>query len=54
MPWTRMADQERWVQGDLQPDLTLYFDLAPEIGRALLDKNIGRTVEFIRQAIASR
>jgi dTMP kinase len=25
---------ERWVQNDLQPDLTLYFDLAPEIARA--------------------
>lgn len=34
MPWTRIADLERWVQGDLQPDLTLYFDLAPDIGRA--------------------
>ncbi len=34
MPWTRIAELEHWVQGDLQPDLTLYFDLAPEIGRA--------------------
>lgn len=34
MEWSRVAELERWVQGDLQPDLTLYFDLAPEIGRA--------------------
>jgi dTMP kinase len=25
---------ERWVQNDLQPDLTLYFDLSPELARA--------------------
>lgn len=34
MAWSRVAELERWVQGDLQPDLTLYFDLAPEVGRA--------------------
>ena len=34
MDWARIAALERWVQGDLQPDLTLYFDLAPEVGRA--------------------
>lgn len=34
MAWGRVAELERWVQGELQPDLTLYFDLAPEIGRA--------------------
>jgi dTMP kinase len=34
MPWERVATLENWVQGTLQPDLTLYFDLAPEIGRA--------------------
>ncbi|MBL8481389.1 MAG: dTMP kinase [Rhodocyclaceae bacterium] len=27
----RIADLERWVHADLQPDLTLIFDLAPEI-----------------------
>lgn len=32
--WERIAQLERWVQGALQPDLTLYFDLAPEVGRA--------------------
>ncbi len=34
MDWLRIAELERWVQGDLQPDLTLYFDLAPEVGRS--------------------
>ena len=27
----RLVVLEQWVQGDLQPDLTLLFDLAPEI-----------------------
>jgi len=30
----KLDSLERWVQGDLQPDLTLYFDLAPEVARA--------------------
>jgi dTMP kinase len=34
MGWSRIAELERWVQGTLQPDLTLYFDLAPEVGRS--------------------
>jgi dTMP kinase len=34
MDWGKIAELERWVQGGLQPDLTLYFDLAPETGRA--------------------
>ncbi len=29
----RIAALERWVQGDLQPDLTLYFDLPVETAR---------------------
>lgn len=34
MDWERIAVLEEWVQGSLQPDLTLYFDLAPELGLA--------------------
>lgn len=30
----KLDSLERWVQDDLQPDLTLYFDLAPELARA--------------------
>jgi len=31
--WARLAQLEEWTQRGLQPDLTLLFDLAPEIGR---------------------
>lgn len=31
--WDRVETLERWVHGDCQPDLTLLFDVAPEIGR---------------------
>lgn len=34
MAWDRVAVLEHWVQGPLQPDLTLYFDLSPDVGRA--------------------
>jgi dTMP kinase len=30
----KLAALEQWVQGDLQPDLTLLFDLPPAVGRA--------------------
>ncbi len=33
MDWTRLARLEEWTQRGLQPDLTLLFDLAPDIGR---------------------
>ncbi len=29
----RLDDLERWVQGEFQPDLTLYFDVSVELGR---------------------
>ena len=32
--WQKLEMLERWVQADLQPDLTVYFDVDPEIGRA--------------------
>ena len=34
LPWVRIEALETWVQGDLQPDLTLYFDVPPEVGEA--------------------
>jgi creatinine amidohydrolase/Fe(II)-dependent formamide hydrolase-like protein len=40
-------DGKNGIQGDPRGS-------TPEIGRALLDKNIGRTVEMIKQAIAAR
>jgi dTMP kinase len=34
VPLTKLEILERWVQENLQPDLTLYFDLSPELARA--------------------
>jgi dTMP kinase len=31
--WERLRVLEQWVQGTLQPDLTLLFDVAPAVGR---------------------
>jgi dTMP kinase len=33
MEWTKIAALEEWVQHGLQPDMTLYLDLDPAIGR---------------------
>ena len=42
--WQRLRTLEQWVQGSLQPDLTLLFDVSPEVGRqrASSIKEIGR------------
>jgi dTMP kinase len=32
--WKKLELLERWVQGELQPDLTLYFDVSPDVARA--------------------
>lgn len=34
LAWDRIAALEQWVQQGLQPDITLCFDIAPELGRA--------------------
>jgi len=34
LAWERVAALENWVQGGLQPDLTLYFDVPAEVGKA--------------------
>ena len=34
LDWARLRTLEQWVQGPLQPDLTLLFDVAPDVGRA--------------------
>jgi len=33
LSWTKLAMLEQWVQNELQPNLTLYFDVPVEIGR---------------------
>lgn len=32
--WDKAVTLERWVQGALQPDLTLFFDVPPAVGKA--------------------
>jgi dTMP kinase len=34
IPWDRIAHLEQWVQQGLQPDITICFDVAPEVGRS--------------------
>ena len=34
LAWERVAALESWVQGEVQPDLTLYFDVPAEVGKA--------------------
>ena len=34
LPWERIAALETWVQGGVQPDLTLYFDVPSAVGKA--------------------
>lgn len=34
--WSKVEALERWVQEDLHPDLTLYFDLEPQIAKSRL------------------
>lgn len=36
--WAKIGVLEEWVQGGLRPDLTLYFDIDPAIGRARAGK----------------
>lgn len=36
----KLEQLERWVQGDLQPDLTLLFDIPVEVARERLSNNV--------------
>ena len=47
----RIAALEAWVHGDLQPDLTLLFDLPYEIARARIDQT--RTLDRFEQEAAA-
>lgn len=35
---SRLETLEQWVQGELQPDLTLYFDVSVELGRTRVSR----------------
>jgi dTMP kinase len=43
VPVEKLEQLERWVQGDLQPDLTLLFDIPVEVARERLRKNVVQT-----------
>jgi len=34
VPWERIQALEQWVQGGLQPDVTVFFDVMPQVGRS--------------------
>ncbi len=39
MDWGKLGQLEQWVHGDLQPDLTLFFDVPVEVARQRLSNN---------------
>lgn len=43
VPVEKLEQLERWVQGSLQPDLTLLFDIPVEVARERLNKNVKQT-----------
>lgn len=43
VPVEKLEQLERWVQDDLQPDLTLLFDIPVEVARERLSKNVTQT-----------
>lgn len=43
VPVDKLEQLERWVQEDLQPDLTLLFDIPVEVARERLTKNVALT-----------
>jgi dTMP kinase len=40
MAWEKLQQLETWVQGELQPDLTLFFDVPVEVARQRLANNV--------------
>ena len=40
MEWDKLAQLEQWVHPDLQPDLTLFFDVPVEVARQRLSANV--------------
>ena len=39
LDWDKLSQLEQWVHPDLQPDLTLFFDVPVEVARRRLSKN---------------
>ena len=40
MGWSKLTQLEQWVHPDLQPDLTLFFDVPVEVARQRLANNV--------------
>ncbi|MGC2047518.1 MAG: dTMP kinase [Gallionella sp.] len=40
LDWDKLKQLEQWVQGDLQPDLTLFFDVPVGVARQRLAHNV--------------
>ncbi len=40
MDWDKLSQLEQWVHPDLQPDLTLFFDVPVEVARQRLANNV--------------
>lgn len=40
LEWDKLKQLEQWVHGDLQPDLTLFFDVSVEVARQRLSNNV--------------
>lgn len=63
IPWDKVAVLEQWVQQGLQPDVTVIFDVTPEVGRARaakgkhpdrFEREQGVFYERVRQAYLRR
>jgi dTMP kinase len=63
VPLAKLEQLERWVHADLQPDLTLLFDIPVEVARQRLSNNVtldrfeqeqGSFFEKVRQAYLDR
>ncbi|MDD4912008.1 MAG: dTMP kinase [Sideroxydans sp.] len=63
VPFEKLEQLEQWVHGDLQPDLTLLFDIPIEVARQRLSNNVsldrfeqekGEFFEKVRQAYLVR
>lgn len=61
--WDKIEALEQWVQGNLRPDITILFDVAPEIGRSRsgsirnpdrFEQEAGEFYQRVRQAYLRR
>lgn len=46
--WDKLSQLEQWVHADLQPDLTLFFDVPVEVARQRLEKNVSNNISLDR------